>query len=372
MRSENSECEDLLRRFAVPAVGLARIDATGIASLCCLGERKQGSGIAVMESDLWHIGSCTKSMTATLLARLVERGELEWEAPVAPMFAAGGVEVHPDFAGLTLRHLLNHRSGMPTDPPASEVEASLSSPNPLYTLRAALAANAMEQRPTQQPGEAFCYSNLGYVVAAAIAEGVTGTAWEELIRCEVFSPLGLTSAGFGAPGQRSGLGRLFGPEHVTQPWGHQLDADTDSFVPLSPDDVLLADSAPAMGPAGTVHLSLPDLGRYVAFHVSRGATAPGYLRPEMIETLHTPLPGEGYALGWFAMTAEESGIGNPVIWHEGSNNAWYAAMLLVPDIGRAWAFVCNGYRDLLQDQRTGLLIALGEIDGDWLSLRDLA
>ena len=363
-----SECELLLRRFGVPAVGLARIGPAGVESLGCLGERKQGSGIAVTESDHWHIGSCTKSMTATLMARLVERGELEWDAPIAPMFVAGGVEVHPDFAGLTLRHLLSHRSGMPTDPSASEVDASFHSTEPLYALRAALAAEAMMQGPTQKPGEAFHYSNLGYVVAGAIAEGVTGTEWEELMRREVFSPLGLASAGFGAPGKEAGgaLARLLGRESITQPWGHQAGTRKDAFIELPPHDDMLADSAPVMGPAGTVHLSLPDLASYVAFHVSRGATAPGYLRPETVDTLHAPLPGEDYALGWFTMTAEASGIGKSVIWHEGSNNAWYSAMLIVPDVGHAWTFVCNAYLDSLQDQQTGLLIALGELDGNWL------
>ncbi len=361
------ECEVLLRRYGVPAVGLARIGPAGVESLCCAGERKQGAGIAVSDHDRWHIGSCTKSMTAILMARLVERGELEWDAPVAPMFVA----VHPDFADLTLRHLLSHRSGMPTDPTAEEVAASVNSPEPAYALRAALAAAAMMQRPMHRPGEAFHYSNLGYVVAGAIAESVTGTAWEDLMRREVFSPLGLASAGFGAPGKgaRGAVARLLGRSNITQPWGHwvhQIDTRKYTFTALSPDDDLLADNPPLIGPAGTVHLSLPDLARYVAFHVSRGATAPGYLRPEMVDVLHTPLAGEDYALGWVTTTAEASGIGKSVIWHEGSNNAWYAAMLLVPDVGHAWTFVCNGYRDSLQDQQTGLLIALGELDGNWL------
>jgi hypothetical protein len=60
-------------------------------------------------------------------------------------------------------------------------------------------------------------------------------------------------------------------------------------------------------------------------------------------------------------------IGNSIIWHEGSNNAWYAAMLIVPAVGRAWTFVCNGYRELLQDPQYGLPAALGEIDDNWLN-----
>ena len=124
------ECELLLRRFGVPAVGLARINAAGVESLGVLGERKRGSGVAVGKDDLWHIGSCGKSMTATLMARLVERGQLEWDAPIAPLFAAHGIEAHRDFAGLTLRHLLTHRSGMAADPSPAELEASYSSTEP--------------------------------------------------------------------------------------------------------------------------------------------------------------------------------------------------------------------------------------------------
>lgn len=360
------ECKSFLQRYRVPAVGLARIGPGGVEALDCAGERKLGSGIAVTENDLWHIGSCTKSMTALLMARLVESGELEWDIPIAPMFEAAGAEVHPGFSRLTLRHLLNHRSGMPVDPPEEAILANFETREPLYELRARIAADALYRGPDHRPGEVFCYSNLSYVVAGAIAEGITGLGWEELMRREVFSPLGLASAGFGAPGReaRGGMSRLFGREPVTQPWGHQVVSDDGMLGDLPPFDDRLADSAPMMGPAGTVHLSLPDFARYVAFHASGGTTVPGYLTAETVTEIHTPLPGEDYALGWFAMDAEASGIGHSLIWHEGSNNAWYAAMLIVPDVKRGWVFVCNAYREQLQDQASGVLIALGEGDED--------
>lgn len=46
------------------------------------GERKKGSGVSVTMDDRWHIGSVTKSMTATVLAGLVEAGEIDWDAPL--------------------------------------------------------------------------------------------------------------------------------------------------------------------------------------------------------------------------------------------------------------------------------------------------
>lgn len=362
------ECEVLLRRFGVPAVGLARIGPAGAESLGCLGERKQGSGVAVTEHDLWHIGSCTKSMTATLLARYVERGELEWDAPLAPLFAAYGFDMHPDFADLTLRHLLTHRSGMPVDPSPSAWDACLG-----YTLpwehRAALTGATLMEGPTQKPGEAFCYSNLGYIVAGALLETVTGTAWEELMRRDFFSPLGLATADFGAPGKasRGALARLWGRDVITQPWGHLAGLQKGTFTELHPDDELADVPPPFYGPAGTVHLSLPDFARYVAFHVSRGASAPGYLAPETVDSLHAPLPGEDDALGWFTAPAEGNAIGKFAVGHEGSNGAWYAGMLVVPDDRRGLAWVCNACPDSILDPNTGMLmVAFEEIYSRWL------
>jgi CubicO group peptidase (beta-lactamase class C family) len=102
---------------------MARVVPTGVEAIECLGERRLGSGVAVTINDLWHIGSCTKSMTATLIARLVEQGYLEWDAPIAPIFAEQGAVVNAGFNRITLRHLLAHQAGMPADPYPAAIEA---------------------------------------------------------------------------------------------------------------------------------------------------------------------------------------------------------------------------------------------------------
>ncbi len=351
------ECEALQRRYKVPAVGLARIGAAGVEELGCVGERKYGSGVAVTENDLWHIGSCGKSMTATLMARLVERGKLDWDAPVAPLFVAHGIEVHKDFSGLNLRHLLTHSSGLPADPSPEDLEASYHSTESPRAQRAALAQVVMVEKPAQKPGRDSGYSNLGYTMAAALAEAVMGAAWEDLMRREVFSPLGLKTAGFGAPGKTS-------RNELAQPWGHQ--PRFWSFSALRPDD-LMADNPPLIGPAGTIHLSLPDLARYIAFHLSSGATAPGYLKPKTVDFLHAPRANEESAFGWFLSPAKANRIGKSVLWHDGSNNAWYAVILMVPDDRRGLAFVCNAYRDSLADPDNGVVPALAELYTSWRS-----
>jgi CubicO group peptidase (beta-lactamase class C family) len=59
----------------------------------------------------------------------------------------------------------------------------------------ALAANVLRDEPVALPGTKFSYSNLGFVVARWIAERATGMSYEDLMRREVFAPLGITSEG---------------------------------------------------------------------------------------------------------------------------------------------------------------------------------
>jgi CubicO group peptidase (beta-lactamase class C family) len=361
-----AECEILLRKYGVPAVGMARVVPTGVEAIECLGERRQGSGVAVTVNDLWHIGSCTKSMTATLIARLVEQGYLEWDAPIAPIFAEQGAVVNAGFNRVTLRHLLAHQAGMPADPYPAAIEACYAC-NELWEQRAALTHETLAEGPAQRPGREFCYSNIGYIVAGSLAETVTGQAWEDLMRDEFFGPLGLRAAGFGAPGKRQGSGGLLamlrGPE-ITQPWGH-MSASGTTFTRLSPDDEQ-SDNPAFNGPAGTVHMSLPDLGRYVAYHATGGALVPDYLSAETVELLHTPQFDTSYAFGWMTAPAEEAGIGKSVIWHEGTNEAWFTSMLIVPDDQCGLVFVCNGHRPSMQEIETNVGIALLDVYNRWI------
>ena len=93
------------------------------------------------------------------------------------------------------------------------------------------------------PAAAHVYSNFNYVVAAHMLERRYDDSWEGLITARVFAPIGMETAGFGAPNTSQG---------VDAPWGHDPEP-----VPFGP----LADNPPALGPAGTVHASLDPNGR---------------------------------------------------------------------------------------------------------------
>src|SRR5262245_34666781 len=71
--------EDIRVRFALPALGAAIVTTDGLAGSWATGVRRNGSDERVTVDDRWHLGSCTKAMTATLIALLVERGDLAWD-----------------------------------------------------------------------------------------------------------------------------------------------------------------------------------------------------------------------------------------------------------------------------------------------------
>jgi len=289
------------------------------------GERAIDTEIALQPDDFWHLGSNTKSMTATLVARLAEQGRVSWDDTIAQHLGGVVDDINPAFRDLTFRHLLSHRSGLPSNVgPAAMFSfvAQGAQGADIAPQRIAYAAMVLSGEPAAAPETEFLYSNAGYVVAGAMLEQATGEDWEVLIQREVFEPLGLTSAGFGAPGSA---------ETVDQPRGHRsgLFGRRAAYAPGP-----TADNPPVLGPAGTVHMSLEDLSRYLAVHMAgaRGEDT-GFLDAGSWQTLHTPPFGEHYAMGW--------AIDGPRLIHNGSNTLWLVQMTIWPDRDQAVIIAAN-------------------------------
>lgn len=337
-----------LKATNVPAAGVivlleGRVVAVGVA-----GERAQGSGVVATVDDLWHIGSCTKAMTASLIARLVERGELAWDEPLSSLTpriwpsAAGAI--HESWRPVTLRHLTTNTSGAPHDiPPAAFL--ALRQGGEVVEVRNRFAAGELRRPTRHKPGTRDVYSNTGFIIAGHLAERATGLSWEELMRREVFGPLGMASAGFGAPGSASS---------VDQPRGHapRLLGKPRPIPPDAPE----SDNPAALGPAGTVHLSMLDWARFVRAHLraepgAAEAAQSAWLTPDSIAFLHaSELPlsdqGDGYAAGWMTTRRPWARGGNAddvgrTLTHAGSNTIWFAVAWLAPERDFAVLVVSN-------------------------------
>lgn len=315
------------QHFDLPALGAVVVSRDAVLALGVTGRRSVASDVPVHRDDAWHLGSITKSMTAFVAARLVQRGLIEFDTTVGAVLGSVFPNMHRRYRGVTLEQLLGHRGGLPENLTGLRVwqQIDVADDDPVLQ-RHALLTEVLRRAPGRRPGSAHVYSNAGYVLAATMLEARANRPWEALIAEELFSALGLASAGLGAPG-RSG-------DAPEQPLGHRRGNGLEAMLPGP-----FADHPPALAPAGTVHMNLADLGRYLRLHLGSALDAEAVLHPNLLERLHEPLPGQNYALGWWREPLG-NGPGYRVV-HEGSNTFWFAVVWLLPVDGIALAAVTN-------------------------------
>jgi CubicO group peptidase (beta-lactamase class C family) len=304
----------------LPALAAAVVKGGETVAVGAVGVRRHDSSEPVTVDDRWHIGSCTKSMTAALAAMLVEEGRLRWDTTLDELFADLAPQMPPPWRSVTLEQLLAHRGGAPHGLDEHGLWRQLRQrvDRPPREQRDYLTRELLTRHtPAAPPGTRTIYSNAGYSLAGHAIETLLDCPWEDLLREWLFQPLGMASAGFGAPAT---VGK------VDQPWGHTVDED-GQWQAVAPG--LHADNPAAIGPAGTVHCSVGDLARYAAWQLA-GARGEGrLLHPETFERLHTPVDADSeYALGWVA--TRRSWAEGTVLTHAGSNTMFFAVMWIAP------------------------------------------
>jgi CubicO group peptidase (beta-lactamase class C family) len=213
-------------------------------------------------------------------------------------------------------------------------------------LRLRYVAKILSRPPDYPPGTKFVYNSTDYLVLATALEKITGRSWEDLMREELFQPLGLTTAGFGPPGT---------PGQIDQPWGHgahrlfSIPLWSGGLTPFDPGS-RSADFAPVAAPAGLVHMSLEDWAKFATLHLRGDAANPhqaaAFLQPESFAALHQASTNNDYAGGWFTGTrpwakGPRPGDTGRVLFHPGDNGRWNCAIWIAPEIDFAVLVACN-------------------------------
>jgi D-alanyl-D-alanine carboxypeptidase len=308
---------------APPALAAGIVTREGLSWAGVRGVRRAGTGDAATLDDRWHLGSNTKAMTAAVFARLVEAGHASWDLTLAGAFPT--LTLDPAWRDVPLTRLMTHRSGLVD----SEViglawlTTARSDRRSLPEQRAAIAAAALARPPSGRVG-GFAYSNAGYIIVGAAIEAISGQAWEAVMGAELFQPLGLTSAGFGAPPDPNA-------------WGHR--SVSGKPLPMDPANPG-ADNPLALGPAGTAHMTVADNGRWVQAMIGGGPE--GWLGADSLSRLTTTTEtAPAYAPGWITLPASPFGRLGATIAHEGSNAMWHAIVVASPERGLGFIACSN-------------------------------
>lgn len=283
---------------------------------------------------LFDIGSISKQFTAALALRLHRAGKLSIDKPITDDFPG----LPAAAKGVTLRHLLNHTSGL------SDRAGAIQSLD--FADRDEAVRLAFRSPPRAAPGERFEYCNGGYCVAAALIERAMGGPFQSLMREELFVPAGLANTGF-----LDGVGLDLSNASariVSTPGGE------------SRRSILEDGWGWGLRGCGGVLTSLDDLLRWDA--ALRGDSIfDDAARAE----LYAPAL-EGYALGWQAGRAAN---GDLKVSHGGGTRGYRAQLLRIPARGIVIAVLTNDRQnpaaladkllaELLPEERTGIEASL--------------
>jgi D-alanyl-D-alanine carboxypeptidase len=348
-RSPNltTEVLSLRQTYHLPALAIARGSPSSFAA-SAVGVRKHGSPIPALPSDIYHLGSLTKAMTATLLALLIQSPStsLSWNSTLPSLLS--GFHISPSHHATTLQDLTSHRSGI-TNPVINNTTLL-----GLYALPAEsgrwLLANETLARPPTHPRGTFTYANANYLLAGLVLDLYSPShSAEHYFQTHLLSPLHMTTAGFGPTPERSNTS-------IDNPWPHT--PGPSGPIPLTGLPNAEKDNPPAYNTAGRMHMAPRDYNKFLQLHLEGmlgGKHNVLGLEAAQFAHLHTAYPtantsdpGYGYTYGgWlrrdFTVGTERrrNVKAEYVLAHDGSNTLNFAYALLDSYAGEAYVALTN-------------------------------
>ncbi|AKD98953.1 MULTISPECIES: serine hydrolase domain-containing protein [Rhodococcus] len=316
-----SDLDGLTRSGVVGSI--ATLDDGTTTAVMTSGVPNRTNGDSIGKNDRVRIGSVTKTFTASLVLQLVAEGKVDLDAPIEqylPGLLHGSDMDGSDMDGsgtdgsaITVRQLLQHRSGLPEfagEPGADEWIAA----NEDRTLTPSAAVAIALGKPAQfVPGTSFVYTNTNYIVLGMLVESVTGRSYADELQSRILDPLDLEDTYLPAAGERDIRG-----DHLT---GYQ---DLDGgLTDVSRTEPSIPWSAGAMVSTGT------DLNAFWRALLD-GQVVPAEQLAEMTtpQVGATEAEGLGYGMG---VGATELPCGVTYTGHSGGIYGYYTLSGATPD-----------------------------------------
>lgn len=308
--------------------------------------------IKATPDTIYHWWSMTKIPTAIAVMQLQEQGKLNLDDEVTKHLPWFEVNYPSDSPSITIRHLLQHTSGLQNPVPAmiGWVHYDDITPNQTEVLKKYLPNfNTVKF----EPGSQAVYGNLNYMVLGAVIEAVSGQMYEDYVIENILHPLGMDQTNF-VYTQEMSVYEAAGSIpliHFFTPLLPTL-LDTNVLVRERNGKLLwmnrvYIEATPSTGLIG----SAPDAAKLMMAYLNRG-TLNGQLilSPESIATLTNTPPINGRGLGWAVGESD----GELYLEHGGGGPGFATTMRLYPESGLGIVILANG-TDLDRDGLADLL-----------------
>lgn len=353
--------QEAQKQFNTPGFAIAFIEGDKIHYIKGFGVRRFGKEEPITTETLFQVGSVTKGMTATLIARLISEGTIRFEDKITQYF--------PDFKycdeehtqNLTIKDVLSHRSGLPAYAGDVDIQGGKYFQEVLPTLETL--------KPIAPLKEKFSYQNVLYCVPGQIAEKILKKDMNVLFQEKVFKPLGIINASLGINTLNANNNKAL---------SHKVGQAFTKVLPYS-------EFGYRIPYAGGINMSIEDLAKYALFHINKAKiNGKSYIPEHIIDELHKVqidttgserrpyyknfypkerVQNTGYGLGW---RIYDWG-GHKAIGHGGFVNGQLSMVSFLPDQKVGIAILANAATPLGTTIRSYLFDRyLGLNDIDWL------
>ena len=277
--------------FRLPGVAVAVVTPAHVDIV-----RLQGRGVS--SDAAWTLGSCSKTVTALATLLAARTADVSLETPVTDLMPE--LKFSGRRGALTIRHLLEHRSGFDRRQGFAELPPMRDIKRAGYTLR-----------PAREPGE-FAYCNLNYALLGLVIEELSGVPFVDYVCQVIFEPLGMDHSYAGPPP----AGVPLVPEYQ---YLFGFPCEVDATKPPT-----------SQVPAGFVRTSITDLGKFWQCLMNQGRHKGRQVFPAaVINQMATPSQEQKFGYGMGLSRQHFRPVGT-LLGHEGATSTSYACTALFP------------------------------------------
>ncbi|MBI5525080.1 MAG: beta-lactamase family protein [Deltaproteobacteria bacterium] len=294
----------------IAGLSIALVDDQKVVWAQGFGMADRGKGIPSEPETLFMAGSVSKLFTSTAVMQLHEKGKLDIDKPLLNYLPKFRIRTRFLDAGpVTIRQMLTHRSGLPTDHVKGEFSTS---PAPLNTLLAEIA----EDHAAFPPGYMWSYSNLAMSLLGLMVASVSEKDFAESVEQAILRPAGMADSSFVlSDAVKARLSKAYkdGAEK---------------------DEVPIRDT-----PAGGLYTNVLDLARFSSVVFAGGKSGDRRIigsktLEEMLKVQNEGAPLDfdlKMGLGWIRRPVRGLEHAGRVAWHNGATLCHRASLVILPD-----------------------------------------
>ncbi|MFZ4163783.1 serine hydrolase domain-containing protein [Brevundimonas sp. NPDC058933] len=215
VRQVDAYVEIGMKDLHVPGAAVALFSQGKVTDVRGLGHAQEGA--PVTPQTPFQLGSVSKSFTALIVLQLADEGLLSLDDPISKHLPSFRTRDKAGSDLITIRHLLNHRSGLSTLDGNRSQSTTYRGPDAMGRASARLSSATLQSTA----GKQFAYSNANYTLLAHLIETVDRRSFEEAVEARIFSRLGMRNSFVQTPkpgSSRPAVGH-------TQWFGHTVERD---------------------------------------------------------------------------------------------------------------------------------------------------